>query len=252
MVEKIDIKQIAFLFDVDGVIVDTPHENSWKDASLEWKLINGNFDFKSFYQKNVAGIPGLKGAEIILEKTGYYQKQNLNTKQEKEEKAKEFRNIKQGFLDEYISKGEFEIFRDIVSVINNAKKDRIPIAAVSSSENAEKILKKVNLFDSFDSTTLGAIKYGVSNKEQLYSFAFGKLCETLNKNNLLFPIVFEDADKGIVAAKNLNYSCIGIARNGLTTPVFLLKTGADLAYDDISLSKKGYLGIMQDLVRLNC
>ena len=245
--KKGDLKKIAFIFDVDGVIIDTPHENAWRDSALEWGLISNDFDFKIFYQKHVAGIPGLKGAEIILEKTSYYEKQKIKTQQEKQIKAKDFRKIKQQFLDDYIFRGQFEIFQDILSIIKNAKKDKIPIAAVSSSENAEKMLKKINLFSYFNSTTLGAIKYKALNKEQLYSFSFGKLCGTLNIDFLPYPIVFEDADKGINAVKNLGYFCIGIARRGLSTPDSLLEKGADLAYDNGMLLKKGYSGIINDL-----
>ena len=60
MVRKINEKQIAFLFDVDGVIVNSPHENAWKDSALELKLITEDFNFKTFYQEFVAGISGLK------------------------------------------------------------------------------------------------------------------------------------------------------------------------------------------------
>ncbi len=239
--------KIVLLFDVDGVIVDTPHENAWRAVALEWKLIVEDFNFKEFYQKYVAGIPGLEGAKIILEKTGYYEEQNIVTKEEKQKKAKEFRKIKQNFLDEYIAKGEFKIFEDIKFIIEEAKKNKIPIAAVSSSENAEKMLKKIGLFDHFDSTTLGAIKHRALSKEALYGFAFGRLCGTLNQDHLPTPIIFEDADKGVIAAKNLGHFCIGIAREGLTTKESLINTGADLAYDDLSLSNSGYSRIMRDL-----
>lgn len=241
--------EITFLFDVDGIIVSTPHEKAWRDSALEWNLISMSFDFTSFYQKHVAGIPGLKGAEEILDKTGYYKNQKIENQEEKERIAAGFRKTKQKFLGKYIEAGEFKVFEDVVSIIKDAKKDKIPIAAVSSSENAEKMLKKINFLDFFDSITLGAIKHRVSNKESLYTLAFGKLCGKLDIDILPYPIIFEDADKGVRAAKNIGYFCIGIARTGLTTTNSLLEKGADLAYDDSTLSKKGYQGIMQDLSR---
>jgi beta-phosphoglucomutase-like phosphatase (HAD superfamily) len=154
-------------------------------------------------------------------------------------------------LDEYIESGEFKIFRDIESIIKDAKKNKTPIAAVSSSENAEKILRKTDLYNLFDSLTLGAIKhkplYRSIKKEDLYIFAFGKLCGMLDIEIPKYPIIFEDADKGVEAAKNIGYFCIGIAREGLSTPNSLIRNGADLAYDSTMLFQKGYGGIMRDL-----
>ena len=109
-------------------------------------------------------------------------------------------------------------------------------------------MKKANLFDIFDSTSLGAIKHRALKKEHLYSFAFGRLCEKLNITNLPYPIVFEDADLGIVAAKNLGYFCVGIAREGMATEDSLLKLGANLAYNENHLQKKGYQGVMEDII----
>lgn len=238
-------KELAvFMFDVDGVIAESPHEKSWRDAALEWGLISTDFDFTSFYQKYVAGIPGIQGAKQILSQTEYYKNQKIKNQ---EKKAKEFREIKQKFLDNYIEAGDFKIFRDIRSIIEDARLEGIPISAISSSENAEKILRKMDFMKVFDSTTFGSQKYRVKRKQDLYSFAFGKLCGELNLKTLPYPIVFEDADNAIVEVKNLEYFCIGIARKGLATPKSLIEKGANLAYDESALLKKGYLGIMDDL-----
>ena len=44
---------IAFMFDVDGVIAETPHEEAWKDASIEEKIITEEFNFTPFICFNV-------------------------------------------------------------------------------------------------------------------------------------------------------------------------------------------------------
>ena len=161
--------------------------------------------------------------------------------------AREFRERKQKCLEGYINSGKFELFEDLVSIIKYAKRDGIPQAAVSSSENAKKILERLNLIHDFDSTTLGAIKHRALNKESLYSFAFGRLCERLGFSDLPYPIVFEDADKGIVAAKKLGYLCVGIARRGLSTEISLKEVGADLVYNEQNIREKGYLGVLEDI-----
>lgn len=51
---------LAAIFDVDGVLVDSPHERAWRDA------LNGFAEPAGFttvfYQAHVAGKPRLEGA----------------------------------------------------------------------------------------------------------------------------------------------------------------------------------------------
>ncbi len=239
--------EIFFLFDVDGVIAETPHEKSWKEAAVNWNLINNDFNFTDFYVKSVAGIPGLRGAEIILENFSYFQKNKISTQSEKERKAKEFREVKQGFLEKNLSEGNFKIFEDMQSLIYSAKKESIPIAAVSSSENAERILKKIGLFDIFDSTTLGAVKHRAPKKDILYAFAFGQLYGKLQLTPLPTPIVFEDSPTCISELNKINYFCVGISRKGLASKEELFRAGANLSYDEFDLTYKKYAEIIEDI-----
>ena len=59
-------KQIIFLFDVDRVIAETPHEQAWKAAAIEWGIIDETFDFTSFYAEKIAGEPGEVSTYQIL------------------------------------------------------------------------------------------------------------------------------------------------------------------------------------------
>jgi beta-phosphoglucomutase-like phosphatase (HAD superfamily) len=51
--------ELAFLFDVDGVIMETPHEQAWHDSSLEWNIIGYEYNFTPFYAHHVARKPAL-------------------------------------------------------------------------------------------------------------------------------------------------------------------------------------------------
>lgn len=239
--------KIALLFDVDGVIVDTPHEELWRASALKIGLIPDDFDFRSFYQERIAGIPGLEGAQRILETFSYYESRGITNPEEKQREIREFRELKQKLFKDYIDKGKFNVFEDVIDIIKNVRDNDIPVAAVSSSENAERILKRIGIFDVFDTTTLGAIRHRALKKEYLYSFAFGKLCQKLGLQDLPYPVVFEDADSGISAAKNLGYFCVGIAREGLATEDSLLGVGADLSYTSDNLVSRGYTGVMSDI-----
>ena len=57
--------ELAFLLDVDRVIMETPHEQAWRGAVLEWNIIGPQYDFTTFYAYHVAGRPGITGAFSI-------------------------------------------------------------------------------------------------------------------------------------------------------------------------------------------
>ena len=245
------MNKLVFLFDIDGVVAETPHEESWRETAIEYGLVEKDFNFKEFYQKSVAGIPGIKGAEAILEERGYFRQKNIFDVLEKEKEAIKFRELKQKILEKHLEQGNFKVFSDIINVIIEAKNNKIPVVAVSSSENSEKILKRSGIYYLFDAHVLGAIKHRVKNKEELYVLAFGKLLEKYNYDEIPYAVVFEDADKVIESIKKTGYKCIGIARAGLATPESLVLKGADIAYNEAELRQKGFYGIMEDLKRLN-
>src|SRR5262249_42481166 len=58
----------AAIFDVDGVLVASPHERAWREA-LEGFGDPGRFTTE-FYQSRVAGKPRLDGARATLEGLG--------------------------------------------------------------------------------------------------------------------------------------------------------------------------------------
>ena len=58
----------AVVFDVDGVLVESPHERAWRDAL---KDITDPARFTTeIYQTHVAGKPRLSGARAALEQLG--------------------------------------------------------------------------------------------------------------------------------------------------------------------------------------
>jgi beta-phosphoglucomutase-like phosphatase (HAD superfamily) len=242
-------KNAVMLFDVDGVIAETPHEEAWKNAALECKIVPPGFDFSEFYVKCVAGEPGERGAYAILNlikgKDGktHFERSNLATEQEKHNEARKFRdNIKVKYTENEIAKGEgigFKAYDDILNVIFNAKEKGLVVGAVSSSEFAERVLKAIDakkaserlgkntahkqgtkLYDIFDTHTLGTKTHWHNEKvEKLehYCLARGTALQKwkdLQKKNGIVPevIVFEDAPKGIAAISNKDFYCIGVSR----------------------------------------
>ena len=58
----------AVIFDVDGVLIDSPHERAWREA-LEGITDPARLTTE-IYQAHVAGKPRLSGARAVLEQLG--------------------------------------------------------------------------------------------------------------------------------------------------------------------------------------
>lgn len=238
-------KESVFIFDVDGVIADTPQEKSWFLASQEMGLYYQG-DFSKFYQANMAGVPRKVAAEALIK---YFQGVGDI------DKVNSLMERKQDIFLNLVNTGQFNIYEDVLRIIHESKKRGVVLGVCSSSDNSEELLRntpslgKERLYELFVAITAGAKKYGVSDKTELYKISYRRILEKVDVDNP-FVLVWEDADSGIKAAKNAGFSCIGIARNGLTTPDLLKKCGADIAYDESTLSRISFDRIHKDLASL--
>ena len=235
------------MFDVDGVIAETPHEEAWKDAAVEWSIINKENDFTPFYAQHLSGEPGDKGARNILEKLKIKGKSYFETMKikdnEKDDTARIFRmEVKQKYLNKYISEGRFKGFDDIKRMISEAKEDKIPIMVVSSSETSRKVLEKLGMKGTFEVSALGAKTHWNAGIDKInhYAMAYGKLLKNLGKENIEKVYVFEDAPKGINAVAKLGFYPIGVSRAStsgirLASKVDLIEAGAWKAYNENEL-----------------
>jgi beta-phosphoglucomutase-like phosphatase (HAD superfamily) len=277
--------EIVYLFDVDGLIAETPHEQAWYKAAIEWNIISPKFDFTHFYAEKIAGEPGVTGAKNILsylrENNGltYFERENINDSDLMKQKASEFRSpVKQKYLEDMIEQGEFKVFYDIAKIILKSKLDSIPIAVVSSSENAKGILKKVkiselskkvgvpyptgnvsmNYLDIFETNALGAISYWNGfhiEKANHYAMAYGKLIQKINPEESPYVVVFEDAPKGIAAVSNLGFYSVGISRKSktgrdLASKKELQEAGASIVLDEQELSEISYEQLKAQIFQL--
>ena len=215
---------MGLLSDVDGTIVETPHEECWRKACEECGVPKGVFT-KEFYQKHVAGISGIQGAKNILRELGRYIGKMTPEK---------FHQLKQRYVERAIERGEFKVYEDALDFVLYFKRMGMGAGAVSSSKNAEKILKKVDvegkcLYDIFDSHTLGV---DIETKEGLYRRGATDLKEVTPE--IRYFLVMEDADMGIQGAKEAGMFVV--ARSLIVEPEHLKRVGADVAcysFDEI-------------------
>jgi len=136
------------IFDVDGVLVDSPHEHAWHDAlrrlmAVGWTDLAGQTSYApdkfttEVYQAYVAGKPREAGARAALEHFGIPDPDGR--------RVEEYMAVKQADLIALIERGEFTAFDDALRFLLDLKIAGVRIAAASSSKNANIFLRKVSL-----------------------------------------------------------------------------------------------------------
>lgn len=189
----------GFIFDLDGVIVDTAkyHYLAWK------KLANDlGFEFTEEQNEMFKGVSRKRCLEILLD-IG-----NVEATQDQFDKWMVEKNI--DYL-KYIDKmDESEILPDVIKILNFLSKHNQPIALGSASKNAKPILDKVGLLSYFDAIVDGNNVTRAKPDPEVFLIAAGQLGVNPEK-----CLVFEDAVAGIQAANNANMISIGIGKKDI-------------------------------------
>jgi len=184
----------GFIFDLDGVIVDTAkyHFLAWK------KLANSiDVDFSEEQNEQLKGVSRVRSLEKIL---------SWGNKSVSEDEFMALMARKNNDYLEYINKmDEDEILPDVPKVLNYLKENNQGIALGSASKNARRILEKVNLISSFHAIVDGNdVTKAKPNPEVFLNAAKALHQDPCN------CVVFEDSVAGIQAANVANMISIGI------------------------------------------
>jgi len=218
----------AGIFDVDGVLLASPHERAWREA------LEGYADPAAFttaiYQAEVAGKPRMDGARAALEAmavTGAARK------------AGEYAKVKQARLEELIRAGAVQAFPDALRFVEAVRALGWPMAVASSSKNANAMMKPIrlasggSLLDLFNANVCGRdLRHGKPNPE-LFLLAAAELHVAAEH-----CFVAEDAPAGIEAALAGRMTGLGVARLGDTA--LLRGAHADLvvtSLDEVALGE---------------
>ncbi len=257
------------IFDVDGVLVDSPHEKAWRQSLQElmessWRGIRGRTTWSPdaftalVYQQYVAGKPRMNGARAALDYFGV---------PDAGERAVEYAEHKQELVVRLIQAGDFTAYPDALRLVIAAKDAGIPIADASSSKNAGLFLRQIRLdtfaqehgissptlrpgltlHDYFDADVSGRdFAHGKPDPEIFLTAAHELGVEPR------FAVVIEDASAGVEAAKAGGMAAIGIARAGDAD--LLSAADADLVVttlDDVDTTafREGRLARRQALCR---
>lgn len=184
----------GFIFDLDGVIVDTAkyHYLAWKKMANEL-----GFDFTEEENEQLKGVSRVKSLEILL---------NIGKiSKSKEEQALLAAQKNELYLQLIENLDSSDLLPGTKEFILDAKDKVIKIALGSASKNAAYILKKLGIAQLFDAQIDGTMVSKAKPNPEVFIKA-AKLLGLASEKCL----VFEDAQAGIDAAKNAGMKCIGI------------------------------------------
>lgn len=188
------MKTKAFIFDLDGVIVDTAkyHYLAWKNLAN-----NLNIDFTHDHNELLKGVSRVRSLEIIL---------GLGSVHASDEQKNEWLIQKNEEYLGYINKmDDSEILPGVMKVLNFLKENHQPIILGSASKNARPILEKVNILNYFDDIVDGNDVTNAKPDPEVFIVG-AKKANQPNENS----IVFEDSVAGIQAANVAGMTSIGI------------------------------------------
>jgi beta-phosphoglucomutase len=241
------------IFDVDGVLVDSPHERAWRETlqllmETDWRDVQPRTTYTperfapAVYQEVVAGKPRLSGARAALE---YFKVPDAGRR------AEGYAERKQRQVVELIEAGKFLAFPDALRFLLAVKDLGILVAAATSSKNAGLFLRQIRLdefaaeqglrygFLEFDMTLQDIFDVDVTGRDFSQGKPHPMIFLTAAEELSVAPqdcFVIEDATSGVQAARAGNMAAIGVARLG--DEELLHGAGADLVVttlDDVDL-----------------
>ena len=184
----------AFIFDLDGVIVDTAryHFLAWQKIASDLGI-----EFTPEHNEALKGVSRIRSLDIIL-KLG-------NIEASEENKNKWLKQKNEDYLSYIENMDESEILPGVLNILEFIKEKKHFIALGSASKNARPILEKVKILHLFDAIVDGNDVTNAKPDPEVFLRA-AKLLNATNESSM----VFEDSVAGIQAANIAKMTSIGI------------------------------------------
>jgi len=184
----------AFLFDLDGVIVDTAkyHFLAWQKIAQELKI-----NFTHEHNELLKGVSRVRSLDIILELG--------NVQASQEDKDKWLIQKNEDYLSYLVDMDESEILPGVFKILQLLKDKNQGIALGSASKNARPILEKTGIISYFDVIVDGNDVTNAKPDPEVFLKAAQLLGIDPKK-----AIVFEDSVAGIQAANIAEMVSVGI------------------------------------------
>jgi len=185
---------MGFIFDLDGVIVDTArfHYKAWRALAEQWGYSLSHKD-----NEQLKGVSRMNSIRKISEWA------KIDLPQDELERMADIKN--EYYLNLCDSLGIQDVLPGVLLTIQQCVDRGIKIGVGSASKNAKIVLNKLGIYHLFDTIVDGTmVRHSKPNPEVFIQAA----------NNLNLPtsscIVFEDAQAGIVAAKSAGMFAVGV------------------------------------------
>ena len=219
------------MFDVDGVLVDSPHEDAWRGAleqlmDTNWKAIRDQTTYSpdrftaELYRAHMSGKPTFSGARAALDHFGVPEDDAL---------TEEYGRRKQQVMDELLEAGELAAYPDALRFVLAVRGAGIPAAAASSSKNAAKLLSQIRLdvFAEQEGVHFDFLRPGLTLLDVFDADASGRDYPRGKPDPEIFLtaarelgvpgdrcFAVEDSVAGVQAARAAGMAVIGLARAG--------------------------------------
>jgi beta-phosphoglucomutase len=206
----------AFIFDLDGVIVDTAryHFLAWQKLAQELGI-----EFTPEHNEQLKGVSRVRSLDLILELgkvTASQEDKNRWLIQKNEEYLSYLKDIDQS-----------EVLPGVMPILQFLKEKNQPIALGSASKNARPILEKTGILHYFDAIVDGNDVTNAKPDPEVFLQA-AKLLGATPENS----IVFEDSVAGVQAANVANMTSVGIGEETILHEAkYIFK---DFTYMDVS------------------
>ena len=186
----------AFIFDLDGVIVDTAryHYSAWQKIATELKI-----DFTLEHNELLKGVSRVRSLDIILELG--------KVEASQEDKNKWLFQKNEEYLSYLVDMDQSEILPGVIRMLKYLKEKKQAIALGSASKNARPILEKTGIMHYFDIIVDGNDVTNAKPDPEVFLIA-AKLLDAKPED----AIVFEDSVAGIQAANIGKMTSIGIGK----------------------------------------
>jgi beta-phosphoglucomutase-like phosphatase (HAD superfamily) len=136
------------IFDIDGVLLDTPHEQAWREALMQlmagpWHALAQSTSYQpdafsdAVYQDYIAGKPRAIGAAAAL---SYFHVHDPDGSL-----AWQYSEVKQAILERLAAAGDFRAYDDALRFLLQVKAYSVHVCAASSSKNADAFLKAISV-----------------------------------------------------------------------------------------------------------
>lgn len=216
--------QKAFIFDLDGVIVDTAkyHYLAWQKIARELGI-----EFTPEHNEELKGVSRVRSLDIILNlgKVDATQVQKDRWLTEKNE----------DYLSYLVDMDESEILPGVMPILKYLKEKNQLVALGSASKNARPILEKTNTIRFFDVIVDGNDVTNAKPDPEVFVRAAKMLDAPAERS-----IVFEDSVAGVQAANIAGMTSVGIGEEQILHEaryIFKDFTYIDQAFIDCLINK---------------